>query len=57
MAAPMDHGSIRPFLVDQPLEQMRQDGGRDDAQRQMIGLAALTLVARARASHRPPAIT
>ena len=48
MAAPMDHGSIRPFLVDQPLQQMRQDGGRDDAQRQMIGLAALTLVAGAR---------
>ena len=27
---------------------MRQDGGRDDAQRQMIGLSALTLVAGAR---------
>ena len=27
-AAPMDHAPIRPFLVDQPLQQMRQDGGR-----------------------------
>ena len=48
MTGPMDHAPIRPFLVDQPLQQMRQDGGRDDAQRQMIGLSALTLVAGAR---------
>ena len=45
MTGPMDHAPIRPFLVDQTLQQMRQDGGRDDAQRQMIGLASLTLVA------------
>jgi len=44
----MDHAPIRPFLVDQPLQQMRQDGGRHDAQSQMIGLPALTLVAGAR---------
>jgi hypothetical protein len=44
----MDHASIRPFLVDEPLQQMRQDGGHYDAQSQMIGLAALTIVAGAR---------
>jgi hypothetical protein len=44
----MDHASIRPFLVDQPLHQMRQDGGHHNAQRQMIGLAAQTLVAWSR---------
>jgi hypothetical protein len=44
----MDHASIRPFLVDQPLQQMRKNGGHGDAQRQMIGLTALTLVAAAR---------
>ena len=27
MAAAMDHAPIRPFLVDQPLQKMRQDGG------------------------------
>ena len=53
----MDHASIRPFLVDQPLQQVRQDRGRNDAQRQMIGLAALTLVAAAHASHKPAAAT
>ena len=46
----MEHAPIRPFLVDQPLQQMRQDGGRDDAQREMIGLSALTLVARGEAA-------
>jgi len=45
---PMNHASIRPFLVDEPLQQMRQDGGHYHAQSQMIGLAALTIVARAR---------
>src|SRR6185503_7702993 len=30
--------SIRPFLVDEPLQQMRQDGGHYHAQSQMIGL-------------------
>jgi hypothetical protein len=44
----MDHASIRPFLVDEPLQEMRQDGGHYDAQSQMIGLAALTIVAGAR---------
>jgi hypothetical protein len=45
----MDHASIRPFLVDEPLQQMRQDGGHYDAQSQMIDLApALTIVAGAR---------
>jgi hypothetical protein len=48
----MDHASIRPFLVDQPLQQMRQDGGHHDAQGQMIGLAALMLVVDARSE--PP---
>jgi hypothetical protein len=43
----MDHASIGPFLVDEPL-QMRQDGRHPDAQDQMICLAALTLVAGAR---------
>jgi hypothetical protein len=31
MTAPMDHGSVWPFLVDQPLQQMRQNASRDDA--------------------------
>jgi hypothetical protein len=44
----MDHASIRPFLVDEPLQQMRQDGRHHDAQDQMIRLAALMLVAAAR---------
>jgi hypothetical protein len=44
----MDHASIRPFLVDEPLQQMRQDGRQHDAQGQMVCLAALTLVAGAR---------
>jgi len=44
----MNHASIRPFLVDEPLQQMRQDGGHYHAQSQMISLAALTIVARAR---------
>jgi len=44
----MDHASIRPFLVDEPLQQMRQNGGHYDAQTQMIGLATLTIGAGAR---------
>jgi len=43
----MDHASIWPFLVDEPLHQMRQDGRHHHAQDQMICLAALTLVAAA----------
>jgi RNA polymerase sigma-70 factor, ECF subfamily len=35
------------LLVDDPLQQMRQDGRHHDAQDQMICLAALTLVAGA----------
>jgi hypothetical protein len=45
---PLYHASIRPFLIDEPLQQMRQDGRQRDAQDQMICLAALTLVAAAR---------
>jgi len=41
----MNYASIRPFLVDEPLQ---QDGGHYDAQSQMIDLAALTIVAGAR---------
>jgi hypothetical protein len=49
VTASMDHASIGPFLVDQPFHQMRQDGGGDHAQHQVIGLLALTtLAARAR---------
>jgi hypothetical protein len=31
MARPVDYASIRPLLVDQTLQQMREDGGRHDA--------------------------
>jgi hypothetical protein len=44
----MHHASIRPFLVDEPLQHMRQDGCQHETQSQMIGLAALTIVAGAR---------
>jgi hypothetical protein len=45
MAAAMDHAPIRPFLVDQPFQKMRQDGAHDRAEHQVIGLLTLALVA------------
>jgi hypothetical protein len=41
-------GPWRPFLVDQPLQQMRHDGRYHHGQDQMICLVALTLGAGAR---------
>ena len=40
--------AVRPLLSEHPLEKMRQDGGRDHAQQQVIGLLARTLFACAR---------
>jgi hypothetical protein len=48
MTAAMDHAPIRPLLIDQPLQQMGQDRGRDHAQQQVIGLLTFTIVASAR---------
>ena len=47
MTTAMNHAAIRPFLVDQPLEEMGQDGGGGHAQNQMIGLPTRILVGAA----------
>ena len=47
MTTAMNHGAIRPFLVDQPLEEMGQDGGGGHAQNQVIGLPTLIIVGAA----------
>ncbi len=44
MTTAMNHAAIRPFLVDQPLEEMGQDGGGGHAQNQMIGLPTRIIV-------------
>jgi hypothetical protein len=41
----LNYAPIRPFLVDQPFQKMRQDGGHDRAEHQVIGLSTLALVA------------
>ncbi|HET7253959.1 MAG TPA: hypothetical protein VFJ46_09355 [Xanthobacteraceae bacterium] len=47
MTAAMNHAAIRPFLVDQPLEEMGQDGGDGHAQNQVIGLPTRIIVGAA----------
>ena len=49
MTAAMDHLPIRPLLVDQPLQKMRQDRGRTHAQQQVIGLSTRASITSASA--------